>query len=465
MQTIGVETFGEWRSRAREYLAKGIPPSSLIWEDTTEQNSLFGGTTAPSKSVTEISVPKSFLDFASRISCHRAPEKWALLYTALWRITHGEKHLLQIATDPLVHKLEAMDKQIRRDAHKAKAFVRFRKVEDETGETYIAWHKPDHKILPIVAPFFKTRFSSMRFIIMTPDQSLIWDGQALSFDKGYPRDAAPQDDELEDLWRDYYRATFNPARIKIKAMKREMPTRHWATLPEASIITDMLEEAPLRVEQMIKTTEGLNRSAADFLPEELSYSALKLASRACQGCDLYKCATQTVFGEGPISAKLMIVGEQPGNDEDLAGHAFVGPAGRILDRAFEEAGMDRNQIYITNAVKHFKFRLEREKRMHRSPDAREVNACKPWLLAETELVQPKIILCMGATASKSLIGHGFTLKKEHGKWFEGPFGARITSTYHPSAVLRNQAHDPDNDIYETIVRDLQIVKNAIEQLN
>lgn len=464
MQTIGVQSFEEWRNHARQFLAKNTLPSSLIWGDVTIQNSLFASDIS-NESAAPVSVPKSFLDFAARISCHRNPEKWALLYTALWRLTHGEKYLLQISTDPLVHRLEAMDKEIRRDAHKTKAFVRFRKVEDENGDIYIAWHKSDHKILKIVAPFFKTRFSSMQFIIMTPDESLIWNGEALSFDKGYPREAAPEEDELENLWRDYYRATFNPARIKIKAMKREMPTRHWTTLPETSIIADMLAEAPMRVEKMIKTTEGLNRSAADFLPEKLSYSALKTASQTCRGCELYKCATQTVFGEGPKSARLMIVGEQPGNDEDLAGHVFVGPAGRILDKAFDEAGMDRKEIYITNAVKHFKFRLEREKRMHRSPDAREVNACKPWLLAETELVKPEIILCMGATASKSLIGHGFTLKKEHGKWFEGPFGARITSTYHPSAVLRSYAHDPDNDIYETIVRDLKKVRRAIEKLN
>lgn len=462
MQTIGVTDFADWRRKARYFLEKNTPPHSLIWEDTQSQESLFGSQNFDISGETTISVPKYFLDFANRIAAHRDTEKWALLYQALWRLTHGERFLFKLSTDPLMHRLEQMDKQIRRDMHKTKAFVRFRKIDDDGEEHYVAWHKPDHKILSLVAPFFKTRFSVMKWTIMTPVETMIWDGEKISFAKGLPKSEVPQEDKLEDLWRDYYRATFNPARIKIKAMKREMPTRHWATLPETSIIADMLAEAPDRVQKMIDSQEGSNISAADFLPPELTYSALKKAASACEGCALAKCATQTVFGEGPVDARLMIVGEQPGNDEDLAGRVFVGPAGRILDKALEEAEMDRSQIYITNAVKHFKFRLEREKRMHRSPDAKEIIACKPWLVSEIELVKPKLILCMGATASRSLIGHGFTLKKEHGNWFDGPNEARLTSTYHPSAVLRNQAYDPDDQIYKTIVQDLKKVKRVLE---
>ncbi|PZP54611.1 MAG: uracil-DNA glycosylase, partial [Micavibrio aeruginosavorus] len=371
------------------------------------------------------------------------------------------RFLFKLSTDPLMHRLQAMDKELRRDMHKTKAFVRFRKVEEDDGDHYIAWHKPDHKILSLVASFFTTRFGVMKWTIMTPRETMNWDGEKLTFGSGVTKEDAPQEDQLEDLWRDYYRATFNPARIKIKSMKREMPVRHWATLPETSIIQDMLAEAPMRVQKMIETQEGNARSAEDFLPNDTCYISLKKASLGCQGCDLYKCATQTIFGEGPIDAPFMIIGEQPGNDEDLAGKVFVGPAGRILDKALNEAGFDRQQIYITNAVKHFKFRVEREKRMHRSPDAKDINACKPWLLAELELVKPKLVLCMGATAAKSLIGHGYTLKKEHGKWFDGPNDIKMTGTYHPSAVLRNQTNDHDNTIYETIVDDLKKMKQAL----
>lgn len=462
MKTIGVTNFSEWREQARYYLQLGVPPERLIWEDTNAQSSLFGGAPDLPKGIVEpVSVPKYFLDFAMRIAAHNDTEKWALLYQALWRVTHGERFLFKLSTDPLMHRLEAMDKELRRDMHKTKAFVRFRKVEEDDGDHYIAWHKPDHKILSLVAPFFKNRFGVMNWTIMTPRETLHWDGKNLSFGQGVSKENAPQEDELENLWRDYYRATFNPARIKIKAMKREMSVRHWATLPETSIIQDMLAEAPMRVQKMIETQEGNAWSAADFLPDHITFPALKKASLGCQGCDLYKCATQTIFGEGPIDAPFMIIGEQPGNDEDLAGQVFIGPAGRILDKALEEVGLKRKEIYITNAVKHFKFRIEREKRMHRSPDAKEINACKPWLLAELDLVKPKLVLCMGATAAKSLIGHGYTLKKEHGKWFDGPNDIKLTGTYHPSAVLRNQAHDPDNQIYETIVEDLRKMKRAL----
>ena len=465
MRTIGVIDFDGWRRQARYFLQLAVPPERLIWEDTNVQNSLFNDPLPPpADGADQVAVPRSFIDFAARIAAHRDTEKWSLLYHALWRLTHGERFLLKLSTDPLVHRLEAMDKEIRRDMHKTKAFVRFRRVDDEIGEHYIAWHKPDHKILSLVAPFFKTRFSVMRWTIMTPDQTMSWDGEAIHYGGGVSKEHAPQEDQLEDLWRDYYRATFNPARIKIKAMKREMPVRHWATLPETSIIADMLMEAPMRVKKMIETQEGNARSAADYLPEEITYSSLKKAADHCKGCDLYKCATQTVFGEGPVNARLMLIGEQPGNDEDLKGHVFVGPAGKILDKAMAEAGLNRDEVYITNAVKHFKFRLEKERRMHRSPDAREINACKPWLLSEMDVVKPDLILCMGATAAKSLIGHGFTLKKEHGKWIDGPNNARITSTYHPSAVLRSFGHGDDQRIYDTIVADLKKMKAELARL-
>ncbi len=459
MHSAKVETFEEWRDRARYFIDHDIEPHSISWDGGSNQAGLFAETAAGSASRPSARVPKDFLQLAERVACHADPERWALLYSALWRITHGEKHLLELGTDRLTRRLDLMDKDIRRDAHKTNAFVRFRKVEDETGEWYIAWHKPDHKILKIVAPFFKTRFEVMRFMILTPQESLIWDGSTLKFDKGVPRSEAPQDDELEDLWRTYYRATFNPARIKLKAMTKEMPRKHWSTLPETRIIAGMLAEAPERVEKMIKTQEGLDRSAADFLPATITYKNLVKASKTCEGCELYKCATQTVFGEGALDASLMIVGEQPGNDEDLQGHPFVGPAGRILAKAFDEAEISRDEIYLTNAVKHFKFRLERDKRMHKNPDTREITACKPWLLAEIDVIKPKVILCLGVTAAKSLISHGFTLKKDHGRVFEAPIeNCIIMPTFHPSAVLRAMQFDGSEEIYRTLVKDLRKAK-------
>ena len=177
------------------------------------------------------------------------------------------------------------------------------------------------------------------------------------------------------------------------------------------------------------------RSAADFFPDKVSYESLRVAADTCEGCDLYKIATQTVFGEGPKHAKIILVGEQPGDEEDKQGHPFIGPAGRLLDQALVEARIDRQRVYTTNAVKHFKWKPVGKRRLHQKPSAREVDACKPWLMGEIETIQPEIIVCLGATAARSLLGKDFRVTKSRGQWMEFK-NRRIIATVHPSSILR-----------------------------
>lgn len=185
--------------------------------------------------------------------------------------------------------------------------------------------------------------------------------------------------------------------------------------------------------------------------------------QGCEGCDLYRHATQAVPGEGPPGARVILVGEQPGNEEDLGGRPFIGPAGRMLDRALEEAGIPRDQTYVTNAVKHFKFEERGKRRIHKKPSAAEVRACAPWLEAELTAVAPDIVVCLGATAAQALLGREYRLTQEHGKFRDMPNGLRITSTVHPSAVLR--ATDEDRAaMYEGMVGDLKIVAEEIGRL-
>lgn len=251
-----VHDFESWRSEARKFLCAGTAPQEIIWNDPKAVQANLFACEAEVKDVDIIKkVPKDFIARAEKIACHSDPEKWHILYSVLWRITHGEKFLLSLKTDPLVHKMHIMEKQIRFDAHKTKAFVRFRKVVDEQGGCYIAWHNPDHEVLKLVAPFFGRRFADMRWTIFTSRESVSWDGEELSYGDGIPASMAPAPDKLEEMWRAYYRATFNPARIKIKAMKKEMPVRHWKTLPEAEIIAELLQEAPKRVEKMIESAK------------------------------------------------------------------------------------------------------------------------------------------------------------------------------------------------------------------
>jgi uracil-DNA glycosylase len=177
-------------------------------------------------------------------------------------------------------------------------------------------------------------------------------------------------------------------------------------------------------------------SAAPFLPPRLNLKSLREAAAHCKGCDLYKNATQTVFGEGPRTASIILLGEVPGDEEDKQGHPFVGPSGRLLDEAVEEAGLDRNDVYVTNAVKHFRWEPRGKRRLHKKPSARQIEACRPWLQAEILVVKPQVIVCLGATAAQSMLGNTFRITKQRGKFFQTEFDAWITATYHPSAILR-----------------------------
>lgn len=183
------------------------------------------------------------------------------------------------------------------------------------------------------------------------------------------------------------------------------------------------------------------RSALNFFPEEIDYESLRSASKGCEGCDIYVNATQTVFGEGSEKSELVFVGEQPGDEEDLAGKPFVGPAGRLFDKALEEAGIDRSKTYVTNTVKHFKWKPAGKRRLHEKPNAREVEACLPWLAAELEVVKPRILVLLGATAAQALLGKQFRVTKERGVWLDSPMAEKVIATVHPSSILR--APDPD----------------------
>jgi uracil-DNA glycosylase len=203
-------------------------------------------------------------------------------------------------------------------------------------------------------------------------------------------------------------------------------------------------------------------SAAEYLPTSRSLKALEAASQTCRGCDLYKDATQTVFGQGRRSSRLMLVGEQPGDKEDLEGEPFVGPAGRLLDRALEEAGIDRAEAYVTNAVKHFKWRPQGRRRLHQTPRAGEIEACRPWLQAEVEAIHPQGLLAMGATAARSLFGTKVKVTKDRGRPLASPLAPVAAVTIHPSAILRLRDHDEREAELAAFVADLEAVATALQ---
>jgi DNA polymerase len=444
MHQYTVLDFAQWRSVARDLRSRNISPHDVqflapgesgLFDAVNITDSMSGESSQPSA----FRVPKDFLTLAQEVGYHRDPNRWSLLYRVLWRLTHDEPSLLQVHTDDDIHQLLMMEKAVRRDAHKMKAFVRFREVTQGNDKHYVAWHRPDHFVLRKIAPFFSRRFKAMNWTILTRDESVTWNQHELKYFQGVDRSEAPSGDELEDLWRTYYANIFNPARIKIKAMKSEMPVRHWSTLPETTIIDQMLKDAPSRVAEMLARSEGFKGSATDYLPnasEPLTLSRLSAAIKQCRACDLHCHATQAVCGQGPEVARIVIVGEQPGDHEDTEGQPFMGPAGEVLNRALAEAGIERSQLYVTNTVKHFKFERHGKQRLHKKPNSREIRACLPWFEAEWSLLRATTLVCLGTTAAKALISPGFRLQQQRGQWVRSKYTQRTLATWHPSLILR-----------------------------
>ena len=200
--------------------------------------------------------------------------------------------------------------------------------------------------------------------------------------------------------------------------------------------------------------------AADFLPVKPSLRAARAAAAGCRGCDLFRRATQTVFGEGDPRARIMLVGETPGDREDVVGRPFVGPAGQLLDRALAAAGIDRSTVYVTNVVKHFKWEPRGKRRLHKRPLPSEIGACMPWLRMEIELVRPEIIVCLGATAGQALFGSSFSVTRERGRWLASPYAPSVLATLHPSALLRVREADARREAFERFVADLALINDV-----
>src|SRR6185312_15907739 len=401
----GETDFDGWRKAARTLALNGAKPADVTWSVRGAEPELFVAE-APQPLLEPphgtFNVPARFVELAEIAILHRNSERFALLYRLLQRLL-GHHDLLDIATDADVARVGGMVKAVRRDEHKMHAFVRFREVGRERDARYVAWFEPEHHIVELAAPFFARRFADMPWSILTPDLCAHWDGLAVAFTPGVAKSEAPTEDRLEELWRRYYASIFNPARLKVKAMQTEIPKKYWRNLPEASIIRPLIEDAARLTGIMIareasephkaqKRLEPMNHKAEQQKGEPAdTIATLREEAASCRACPLWKNATQTVFGEGPPHARIMLVGEQPGDKEDLAGHPFVGPAGQMLDRALEEAGIDRAKVYVTNAVKHFKFVPRGKIRLHQKPATPEIRACRQWYERELAAIKPALV--------------------------------------------------------------------------
>lgn len=463
MPKIGVDK--SWHDAARGLRSAGIAPADVSWDDETTASGLFDLSTAEVPKARSIQVPRRFVAMADSVVWHSDPARFARLYHFLWRLIDAP-NLISDQGDADLTILRRMEKNVHRCQHKMKAFVRFRDIGEpgDQRRSFAAWFEPTHHTVEPTAPFFMRRFGDMDWRIITPDVTATFIGGEISFGEGQPKPALPPDAN-EQLWTTYFRNIFNPARLKVKAMQSEMPKKYWKNMPEAAAIPELIATASARARDMRRAAPTLPPLRTEKVRRQLSHhnsawegptTALPAAISACTRCPLHANATQAVLGEGPTDAALMIVGEQPGDEEDLRGRPFVGPAGRLFDQLAGEAGLDRNTAYITNAVKHFKFAAKGRRRIHQRPNKGEIEHCKWWLDAERELVRPKVILAMGSTAAFALTGNGKDLLARRGTAQMLDSGERVILTLHPSYVLRLQDGAARATAAAHLVQDLKL---------
>lgn len=475
VQLAGETDFDGWRRAARRLRLDGVPPDEVLWR--AGEGDLFAvadAATALDRGPA-FTVPPAFPALAADVVRHRSPDRFARLYRVLWRLKDAPR-LLEDPADPDVADACRMAGEVRRASHKMKAFVRFRLLDGVEPETYVAWFEPPHRVLERCAPHFVKRFANLRFSILTPDLCCHWDGAQLAFTPAARKEDAPAADPLERDWLTYYASIFNPARLKVAAMQSEMPKRYWRNLPEAALIPALIEAAQERAETMVATEPTrprrrapARRGAAAPAPSPAvgagsaseSLEDIAAGVQACRRCALWRDATQGVPGEGPAHAPLMLVGEQPGDMEDLAGRPFVGPAGQLLGRALAEAGIERGEVFVTNAVKHFKHEPRGKRRLHKTPDAGEISACRWWLDSERRLVRPRVVVAMGASAALAVFGRPMPVMRSRGRAIQLEDGATGVVTVHPSYLLRVPDAEAKAAAYRDFVRDLRGVAELL----
>ena len=413
-----------WRVATRALVLAGVEPAGLTWS--------LGGAPEPLPEATgSFNVPRALVLLASVAIQAREPERFGLLYS-LVRRAHGGEPVLDLFDDPDMALARRLALDVRADAHRMRTHLRFMPA----GDGFLGWYAPAHYVLEANAQLIARRFPARPLTVVTPDATAHWDGSILRVGAGLAR---ADDDEILRAWWDAH------------ADAILADARDGTAIPEA----EDLDEAP-------RPPERPALGPVVFpTPSDPALSAARRDAGCCERCDLCDAATQTVFGEGPADAAVMFVGEQPGDQEDIVGRPFVGPAGQLLDQALEDAGIDRRAIYITNAVKHFKFTPRGKRRIHVSPSAEEIAACGFWLDTERARIRPKILVLMGGSAARGVLGRPVAVTRERGQAMVLPDGQLVFVTVHPSYLLRVPEGAAQEREYQAFVRDLAAVRRLI----
>ena len=431
MRTIvlqGETDWEGWRLATRSLVMAGIAPRELAWVVSGDATELPAGSGT-------FHVPRELVSLAEQAIQARDPDRFGLLYSLVWRVNAGEK-LLADDTDPDLATVRRMALAVRADAHRMRTNMRFLPVPEDGATRFIGWFEPEHFVLPANAQLLVRRFSDLALSIVTPDGAAHWDRSSLLFGSGLRH--VEDDEALQAWWEAHHQAL----------LRQATPD---ASIPQA----EALDEIPRPPDR-----PALGPVVLRHKPDPALRDSAKQAA-ACQRCPLYGPATQTVFGEGSADAPVMFVGEQPGDQEDTIGRPFVGPAGQIMDRAMEEAGLDRRVAYVTNAVKHFKFTPRGKRRIHQTPEVPEIQACKFWLDVERTHVRPRLVVLMGGSAARAGLGRAVTISRERGRPIRTADGQTVFVTVHPSFLLRIPDEAAKAREYQAFVRDLEAIKALV----
>jgi probable DNA metabolism protein len=422
-----------WRTATRALVLAGADPDDVQWSVRAHDNT---ANALPAGSGS-FSISRALVSLAALAIQARDPTRFDLLYRLVWRANAGER-VLGKTTDPEVAQVHALAFAVRAEAHRMRNLVRYLPVRESDGTRYLGWYAPTHYVLEANAQLIARRFPNLAFSILTPDGAAHWAGAELRFSAGLGDEAVPDDAALRSWWHSHHAGLLHDSRVG-------------TAIPEA----EELDEAPRPLDR-----PPLGPVLLPLHTDPALQEAMHEASN-CHRCHLHEAATQTVFGEGPAHVGVLFVGEQPGDQEDVIGRPFVGPAGQVMDRAMEEAGIDRRTIYITNAVKHFKFERRGKRRIHKTPEAPEIQACRFWLDVEIVRLRPKLVVAMGGTAARAVLGRAVTITRERGRPIELPDGQTVFVTVHPSYLLRLPDEAAKAREYRAFVADLRTIAELI----
>ena len=424
-----------WRKATRSLVLAGVAPEDVRWSVRSHDEE---GDPLP-QGQGSFGVSRSLVSLASLTIQAGDPTRFDLLYRLMWRANAGER-VLEKTDDAEMWRAQGLAFAVRAETHRMRTMLRYLPVSEQDRTRYLGWYEPAHYVLEANAQLIARRFPALAFSILTPDGAAHWDTAELRFSAGVARQTVPDDDALQAWWQVHHAGLLQHARIG-------------TAIPEA----EQLDEAPRPPDR-----RPLGPVVLPSHPDPPLQEAMREAAN-CRRCHLYERATQMVFGEGPAHASVVFVGEQPGDQEDVIGRPFVGPAGQIMDRAMEEAGIDRRTVYITNAVKHFKFEPRGKRRIHQTPETPEIQACRFWLDVELVRLRPKLVVAMGGTAARALLGRAVTITRERGRPIALPDGQTAFVTVHPSFLLRVPDEDAKAREYRAFVADLRKVVELVGQ--